>query len=329
MTELGAAPKTPAASHRMFYAKSDGLYWVNSSGVEKKVVDFADWLLTNIPVDIQIYTNTGANTWNKPTGAHWVDVIMFGAGGGGGSGRKGEANTNRCGGTGGGSGAFTRAKLPALILGSSETVTVGAGGSGGASQTTNNSNGINGSAGGNTTFGTWLRANGGGAGSGGASAQGVGGIAGSGGEWNGLVGGLNPLSTGGDGSSSQSGELGCPFGPGSGAGGGAIDSSNSIYNGGTGGIGSYIQVTPPAGGIAGTTGSGRNAGAGTPVTANNPLGGAGGGGGASSKTTVAGNGGNGGIYGAGGGGGGACLSPTYNSGAGGNGANGIAVVITY
>jgi hypothetical protein len=36
----------------------------------------------NLP-DVQVFTNTGANTWTKPAGARFVRTILHGAGGGG------------------------------------------------------------------------------------------------------------------------------------------------------------------------------------------------------------------------------------------------------
>lgn len=90
-------------------------------------------------------------TWTKPTGLEFLKVEAWGAGGSGGS----RSTTGA--GTGGGGGAYQVRFFTASELGTTETVTVGAGG---ASVTGNK----NGGAGGNTTFGSLLTALGGGGG---------------------------------------------------------------------------------------------------------------------------------------------------------------------
>lgn len=101
-----------------------------------------------------VYTSSG--TWSKPSGVTFVQVQLWGAGGGGGSGAIGTSANAGGGGGGAGSNIYT---FPASTVPNSVTVTIGAGGSGGAAQTAGS--GAAGSAGGNTTFGSLLTAIGG------------------------------------------------------------------------------------------------------------------------------------------------------------------------
>ena len=93
-------------------------------------------------------------------------------------------------------------------------------------------------------------------------------------------------------------------------------------NGSPHGIAGIYQLTH----LGGTAGGSINGESGK--TSINILCGTGSGGGASSTTGNGGNGGNGGGYGGGGGGGGAANNG-HQSGAGGNGAPGRAIIITY
>lgn len=110
--------------------------------------------------DVQEFTSSG--TWTKPSGCSIVEVWVFGAGGGGGGGgTSGGSITGGYGGPvfirsgGGGGGSFVKYRYLASNLGSTVSVTIGAGGSGGngtSSTTTYN----HGTAGGNSSFGTLL-----------------------------------------------------------------------------------------------------------------------------------------------------------------------------
>lgn len=100
-----------------------------------------------------IQTFTANGTWTKPAGCTAVIVKMVGGGAGGGGAPATSGVQFSCA-AGGSAGGYVEALVTdGDGLGSSETVTVGAGGSGGS--------GANGSDGGNTTFGSHLTANGG------------------------------------------------------------------------------------------------------------------------------------------------------------------------
>lgn len=275
--------------------------------------------------DIQNFEASG--TWTKPSGTpKYVQVICIGSGAGGGSGfAAGNTGTAR-GGSGGGGGGRNIMTFPASILGSTETVTVGAavnGGAGGGS-------GNDGTAGNPSSFGAWLRALGGLAGvKGTASTANVGGAGGQG-VSAGSAAALDSIGGGAGGGSNPAAATGGLGGNGItfGAGGGGAGGGNNSGSGGAGGA-QNSTGTP----ISGGNGGGATGGAGsapTDVTQYEPLGGAGGGGGGSnfSGGSTGGNGGNGGKYGGGGGGGGS----TANSGAGGtggSGAIGFVQVVTY
>lgn len=108
--------------------------------------------------DQQIFTASG--TWNKPAGARWVRVKAQGGGGAGGGCATTPAGDGAVGG-GGEGGAYAETLFDAAVLGASETVTRGAGGTG-------VSNGA-GNSGGTSSFGTSISAAGGAGGTAGAA----------------------------------------------------------------------------------------------------------------------------------------------------------------
>ena len=292
----------------------------------------------SVGANLQEFSSSG--TWTKPSGSTFVMVECWGAGGGGGSGRRGAAGTDRTGGAAGGGGSYTYRLFKASDLSATETVTIGAGSTGGAAVTVNSTNGNAATVAGDTSFGSVLFAYGGFGGAGGTAAA-VAGGAGAGV----LSAGLNTGANGGyPGSNAgqfggDSGVANSAFGSGFGGGGGGGLSASTSYEGGSsyqggagGGAGGSITagnalVASAAGGsIAGRRGGGGAAGA-TGAVGGNGVARNGGGGGGASTTAAAGAGGVGGFA-AGGGGGGASLNG-FNSGAGGNGGNGFCRVYTW
>src|SRR5882672_10859636 len=308
------------------------------------------------PVDVQIFTSTGANTWTKPTSftPKCTIVNIWGAGGGGGG------------------GAFNRAEMATVDLGTTVTVTIGAGGTAGAASTAGAAGG-DGGVGGTTTFGSLLSAFGGGGGRGGAISAAVSGGGGGGGTTSaggtgsttaGAPGGPAPHATAATGTQNSVGTEGgigtvavpttnqnCAEYGGAGGGGAAATpvaaglGASSLFGGGGGGHGGSHSATPTiiaggaggasasytvgGGGAVGTDGAAPTVGA-NGADGDSTKGGAGGGGGGTTVTasTAGKAGGNGGRGGGGGGGGGVGQNPGVG-GAGGTGGNGYAVVISF
>ncbi len=299
---------------------------------------------------------TSGDTYTKPSGAVLVIVEAIGAGGGGGGGMGGSAGNNRRGGGGGGGGVKVWKVMPATTVGTTETITVGTGGSAGSGGSSGA--GTDGGVGGNSSFGSHLTGYGGGGGAGTTTTNGGGG----GGAGINAVGGNSTSATGADGggpggsSGGASGSAGNNNDDHGGAGGGGATAAggNAAYGGGGGGGGnpsatagaggSSTESCPGGGGGAGvdtsnvervggaggavgsyTAGGGGaggavNGGAGTAGSAggasNSELCGNGGGGGGGQDSGTGGAGGNGGAPGGGAGGG---AGGTTTGGAGGTG----------
>ena len=276
-----------------------------------------------------VYSTAGSFTWTKPAGLKSAIVFVGGAGGGAGSGARLAAGTNRFGGGGGGGGAFNIQLFDASSLASTVAVTVGTGGTGAAAVLVDSTNGASGTAGGLSQFGS-VQASGGNGGGGGSTASGAGGGGGGTTQYlpyngTGSSGGTSNTNTtataGSPGFSVLSGQTGCPGG----GGGSGINSTNvSATAGGAGGA-IYQNGVLQAGPASGATPNGvnnKNIYLHMSQTLSSSTGvGTGGAGGYPGFV----NGGNGG-YCAGGGGGSGSLNGTA-SGKGGDGGNGLVIVM--
>ena len=267
--------------------------------------------LWSTALDYQEFISSG--TWTKPVGATSVYVEVVGGGCGGGSGARYLAGgSGRCGGGGGSGGVRLDAWFAASALASTVSVTVGAGGTGGAAVAFgDNTPGNAGAIGGESSFGTHLV-------SGTNNGSGVGGAGGPSSSSGGTITNFRLFSTNWNGSNGGAGAtVAVPTVP---------AGSNSVIGGagGGGGAGRGPGVTTAlTGGLGGVNrtlaSSSTGAGAGVNGTANE----SGGGGGGSYTTAAAGmNGGNGGFPG-GGGGGGSASDNGFTSGAGGTGGAGV------
>ena len=275
---------------------------------------------------VQVDTFTSSGTWTKPAFAKKCTLFMLAGGGGGGSGRRGPTNLARAGGGGGAASSFYTAEFLASALSSTVSITIGAGGAGGASRTVDANNGFTGSVGGATSFGSYYstQTNGGGVG-GGTGSTVAGGTAA-------VVpayimpqqafdGAIGRTTVGGDIGTNWSALM--PLGGGGGA--GAQSGQTTTNDGGQVIPANYSAIfTSWTFGTRGTDGG--NGGNGANHTFGLLTLGTSGGGGSYKTAQATGAGGNGG-YGAGGGGG-AGSDNGYNSGKGGDGGGGLVIVVS-
>jgi hypothetical protein len=199
--------------------------------------------LTSQLTDTKVYTAN--DTWTKPAGAKMVHYILIGGGGGGGSGRRSLQNNSLGGGGGGAGGGITAGYADPVFLGSTETITIGAGGAG-AADSADNTNGAAGTAGGESSFGSSIKARGGSAGGGGSSS---GGSAGAATTLASLFYGTNAsTSAGASGAASSAAPSNAPASVylptgGGGGGSGAVNSAGGTTAGGNGANGLVIVTT--------------------------------------------------------------------------------------
>lgn len=272
-----------------------------------------------------VTTFNSSGTWTKQAWAKTVSIYIIAGGGGGGGGARQSTATNRCGGAGGGGGgAYIVENINANTLPATVSVTVGAGGTAGASATVDNTSGGNGGNGGNSTFGssalntpyfhTFRGDQGLGGGTATTSTPGSGGS-----NWStlGINGGIGGSGRNTTGATPVSGTYYCSGG---GGGGGASAGSTVLNPGGSGGSGAILNSI---GGGAGAVGNGSQ---GLALIFKGTTFGQGGGGGGYAPSSVGGTGATGINYGAGGAGGGASDNG-FNSGAGGAGAPGVVVIV--
>jgi len=108
--------------------------------------------ITKLSGSVTTTTFITSGTWTKRLGTKVVTILGYNGGNGGGSGAQGSSASSG-GAAGGAAGDVFYYSTLASNIGATATITIGAGGSGAASQTNIDSNGISGTRGGISSFG--------------------------------------------------------------------------------------------------------------------------------------------------------------------------------
>ena len=307
----GTLPATSGGTAQATYAAGDILYAsaINTlskltAGSNGDVLTLAagvpSWAAPAGGGGVVLTKYTASDTWTKDADAKWITVYIWGAGHGGGSGRRGGALSGRSGGGGGAGGGGLCYSGPAAFFNATETVTIGAGGTGGAAIAVDDTNGNPGTNGGDTSIGFILagRSNSDGFGGGGTSTDGTAGNSTR--YWNNdsvtstsstgaTAGNDDPPANG----SAMPGSLSTITAamymvPRGGGGGGGINAINTSSNGGNGALYNYASSSTAvssllaggSGGVVGGAAAGNGLDASTLTAGGIACGGTGGGGGA-------------------------------------------------
>lgn len=299
--------------------KWNGTAWSASEDLTGPPVDsvLAALLASGASFRVDTFHKPGNHTWIKPPWATSVFAVVIGSGGGGSSGGVQASGVAARGGSGGGSGGRSERLFAAGLIADTITISVAAGGTGGAAVSTNSTNGVSGgNPSGTSAFGIYLRAFNGGSGTattGGAAGTG---LTGSG------AAGASSSSTGSGGSATAT-----VFASGAGVSSPGISQLNTGTTGFAGNSGSTFfnigNFSSCAGGTLGCTDDGGDA-----LVNHMAYLSTGGGGGKSSPTANGGRGGDARYFG-GGGAGGAGVRNGFSSGRGGRGGDGFVAVYSF
>lgn len=276
---------------------------------------------------VQVDTITSTGTWTRPAWGKYFKVFLVGGGAGGGSGSRQLTTQNRPGGGGGAGAGIVIAEFTTTEVTGDQTVTIGAGGTGGASVTVNSTTGNNGTNGGVSSFGSLMSTLATNFGNRGLTSSGLAGVN----YANTTPFGFFPLLSGSDGGRSNMANITYitvtnNIVTGGYQGGGGSGAQNSNTQTGAGATINYWGGLLPS--VAASSGgtNGGNGNDGVSFTYGYLTLGTSGGGGSYATAQATGRGGDG-SYGSGGGGG-AGSDNGYASGRGGNGGNGICIILT-
>lgn len=320
--------KSDVSANRVTVRNFNGAQQLAFLSTQADMVRFAYWGTSWFADTWRIspYTEvfTSSTNWTKPPLLQRAEFRLCAGGNGGGSGAREPAATAATGGAGGNGGHWLKEMITVdRISNGNRSITIGAGGPGGASVTSDGTAGNNGGIGGTTQINlggfTITAANSVAAGGGSTAAATVGPPTAARSTW-------GQPGQGGNSSATAAGVSGNTGSCGGGGGAGGVTAANAATDGAQGGSGSAPSSSSPANGTAGTGGGA--GGAGGDATSANLQGGSGGGGGGGATAAAAGAGGAGGLPG-GGGGGGAGSRNGFASGKGGDGGRGECRITSY